>query len=151
MKGTKLIGSELIDGDRCYILEVRSQSTINRFWINPQKGYRPQKRELRALKNRKSTARVITRINLEPHSEGIWFPTDVTQTIEDLDEKSGAYRLKVTHQLYVYNFLPNPPPLDDVFTFQFPDGVSVFDTRSQTEYRVKSAPAEKFDVRSLFK
>jgi len=116
----QLIGKELINNDTCYVVEAKNG--VERHWINPVKGYRVQKIELRY------NVLSITMIDLTQYLPNIWYWEKISSWLYKVngDEKVlvGKRIIEMSDDFKINVDVP-----DSIFCIKLPEGLKWFDTR----------------------
>lgn len=117
----QLIGKELINNDTCYIVEAKPDG-VERHWINPVKGYRVQKIELRY------NVLSITMIDLTQYLPNIWYWKKISSWVYKVN---GNEKVLVGKRIIEMSddFKINVDVPDSIFCIKLPVGLKWFDSR----------------------
>jgi outer membrane lipoprotein-sorting protein len=123
-----LLGNERLGNDTCYKILVVTDKGKIKLWINPNKGYRPQKIEQDEETPMKR--RMITLVTLHQYPNNVWFPSKIVHRTYAFDKRSNNYKLSSTKTIVIHDdFKINVDVPDELFEIQFPKGVKVYDRR----------------------
>lgn len=118
----QLIGKELINNDTCYVVETQKPGGVERYWINPVKGYRVQKIELRY------NVLTITMIDLAQYLPNIWYWEKISSLLYKVN---GGKKVLVGKRIIEMSddFKVNVDVPDSLFNIKLPEGLKWYDTR----------------------
>jgi len=139
-----LVGTEEIDGTKCYIIEMVENFTTpegtqeqsrRRCWIAPDKGYRIKKAILYDTNSLDDKPLTVTQCELTEAAKGIWYYSKVTFQSYPLSLPEPD----VIAVLQVGNIVINQQLNDNTFALPFPEGCIIDDQISGVRYKAGSS------------
>ena len=128
----QIIGHEVFNDIRCYVLEAKREKRSEKIWIAPERGFRYLKRESQfprpvdALDSdipMEALTIIRTTISYQEHGE-IWFPKVVLSEYAWLDFKA-TYPIISRETLELKNFKVNHDLPPETFTVDIPDDAMI--------------------------
>lgn len=115
----KLIGEKVIDGDRCYEIEIETQYSTKKIYLDTDCGYLIKK----IISIDKETKQIKSEYVVKKFKKfgNIWYPVE----IERKSYNNGKCWQK--DYIVVKEFIPNPKIDDKIFTIKFPKGLLIWD------------------------
>ena len=131
----ELEGVQLVDGHECGVIAVGGHPTMPRagarFYFDVARGFVPLK--VQRLMNGQIVAESLAAEVRKVDSTGVWFPTKVTITTAGVVEGPGG---APTTTIMVRRLKVNAGFGQDLFSFEYPEGVIIQDEVVDSTYRI---------------
>jgi len=105
-------------------------------WVNPSKGYRPERFEFYLTDNDKEI-RVTRSYSLNEYAPDIWFPEAATEITRETNPNTGESTILRRRDVRISNIAINTSVDESSFYIEREKGLKVYDNRSHTQYTVE--------------
>ena len=127
-----------LDDDDIYHVKggVSGESTNVEMWINPSKGYRPERFDF-YRHNGETEYRVTRTYSLREYVPDIWFPESATEVAREINPTTRASKTVLQRSVQISNVNINPSLSASSFRIPRWRGLTVDDRQNNTRYNVE--------------